>query len=156
MKVLSSGACHNLDEQGFTNLGVEEKSRLNIALRITPMGCIAILLVGFYYQSWEVFALLTVFGLLGAFTKTKQPIDFFYNKVLSGVLTWPKLPPSPAPKQFACLIGAVFLIGATAAFYFEWTVAGYIFGILYIFAAGLMAATHFCIGSWMYRHILGK
>jgi len=148
--------CHNLDEQGFTAFSVEEKSRLNIALRITPTVCNAFVLVGLYYQSWEVFAGLLVFGILGTFTKSSQPIDFLYNKILSWVFKWPKLPPSPAPKRFACFIGAIFLAGATISFYFEWIVSGYIFGILYILAAGLMAVTHFCVGSWIYHHILGK
>ncbi|HEC30405.1 MAG TPA: DUF4395 domain-containing protein [Candidatus Yonathbacteria bacterium] len=156
MKVLSSGMCHNLDEQGFTVLSIEEKTQLNIALRVTPALCIVTVLLGMYYASWQVLAVLSVFGLLGTVTKRWQPFDVLYNTALRYIFRWPKLPPSPAPKRFACFIGLIFLLGATMSFYFGWIIFGYIFSIFYIFAAGLMAMTHFCVGSWVYHHILRK
>ncbi len=149
--MLSNRACNNLDEQGYVFLSQEEKNRLDLALRITPILCIAVVAFGIYLQDWRIFAGLAVFGILGAVTKRWQPFDVLYNFVLFHIFNSPKLPPSPFQKRFACGVGAVFLIGATVMFYtgsFTW---GYVFGALYIIAAGLMALTHFCIASWIYN-----
>ncbi|MBI5817038.1 MAG: DUF4395 domain-containing protein [Candidatus Yonathbacteria bacterium] len=154
--MLSNRACNNLDEQGYTFLSQEEKSKLNIALRITPILCIIVVLFGIYLQDWRIFATLTVFGILGATTTRWQPFDVLYNFVLRYVFNAPALPPSPIQKRFACGVGAVFLVGATGMFYLGVLVWGYVFGALYIGAAGLMALTHFCIASWFYNRVLKK
>jgi len=155
MKLLSSGACHYLDEQGFTTLTVEEKSRLNIALRFTPTLCSIIVVIGMVYQSWGVFAVLSVFGVLGTVTKTWHPFDMLYNAIAK-IFSLAKLLPNPPPKRFACFLGLLFLVGGTISFYVGATYWGYFFGAGYIIAAMLMATTHFCVGSWAYHHILGK
>lgn len=151
MKLLTEKTCSYLDMQGFTDLSREEKSQVNIALRFTPTLCSITVVFGLYYQSWEVFAVLSVFGLLGTFTKRWHPFDVLYNVILSNPLKWQKLPPAPAPKRFACFIGFIFLLGGTVSFYFGAIYWGYFFGIGYIIAAMLMAITHFCIGSWLWR-----
>ncbi len=115
--MLSNRACNNLDEQGYTALSQEEKSKLNIALRVTPILCIATVIFGIYLQDWRIFAMLTVFGILGAATTQWQPFDVLYNFALRYVLNSPKLPPSPKQKRFACGVGAVFLVGATTMFF---------------------------------------
>ena len=109
--MLNNTACNNLDEQGYTFLSVEEKSKLNIALRITPTLCILVVVVGLYLQSWQVFAALMTFGILGSATNRFQPFDVLYNIALRHVLNGPKLPHSPVQKRFACGIGALFLLG---------------------------------------------
>jgi len=155
MKLLSSGACHYLDEQGFTALRVEEKSKLNIALRFTPTLCSIVVVIGMFYQSWEVFAVLSVFGILGTVTKTWHPFDILYNAI-ARVFSLTKLLPNPPPKRFACFLGFIFLVGGTISFYIGATDSGYFFGTVYIIAAMLMATTHLCVGSWIYHHILRK
>ena len=152
--MLSNRACNNLDEQGYVALSQEEKSKLNIALRITPILCITVVIFGIYLQDWRIFAALTIFGILGAATTQWQPFDVLYNFVLRHVFKSPKLPLSPVQKRFACGVGAVFLVGATIAFYVGALTWGYVFGALYIGAAGLMALTHFCIASWIYNRVI--
>jgi hypothetical protein len=154
--MLTNRACNNLDEQGYTFLSPEEKSKLNIAFRITPTLCIIVVIFGIYTHDWRIFAGLAVFGLLGAMTTRWQPFDVFYNVVLRHVLKTPSLPPSPIQKRFACGVGAFFLIGAAATFYLGILTWGYIFGALYIIAAGLMALTHFCVASWFYNRVTSK
>jgi len=154
MKTLSIRACNNLDEQGYIFLSREEKNKLDIALRITPILCIAVVIFGIYLQDWRIFAALTVFGILGAATTRWQPLDVLYNFFLRYILNSPELPPSPLQKRFACGVGAAFLIGAAITFYLGVLTWGYIFSALYIGAAGLMALTHFCIASWFYNRVL--
>lgn len=156
MKTLSTRTCQNLDEQGYTFLSQEEKSKLNIALRITPVLCIVAVIFGIYLQDWRIFATLTVFGILGAATTRWQPFDVLYNFALRHVLKSPQLPPSPIQKRFACGVGAAFLIVATVLFYLGAFTWGYVFGALYIGAAGLMALMHFCIASWFYNRVLKR
>lgn len=151
--MLSSRACNNLDEQGYTALSREEKSKLDIALRITPVLCIVVVIFGIYLQDWRIFAALAPFGFLGAATTRWQPFDVLYNFFLRYILNSPQLPPSPLQKRFACGVGAAFLVGATITFYLGALTWGYVFGALYIGAAGLMALTHFCIASWFYNRI---
>ena len=151
MKILSQNTCNYLDMQGFENLSTEEKSKLNIALRITPTLCSIVVVFGLYYANWQTFAALSTFGFLGTATRMWQPFDVLYNFVISSILKWPKLPPSPAPKRFACFIGFLFLIGGTISFYNEAIIWGYIFGTGYFLAAMTMATTHFCVGSWFWR-----
>jgi len=152
--MLSNRACNNLDEQGYTALSREEKSKLDVALRITPILCITVILFGIYLRDWRIFAVLTVFGILGAATTRWQPLDVLYNFFLRYILNSPQLPPSPLQKRFACGVGAAFLVGAAITFYLGALTWGYVFGALYIGAAGLMALTHFCIASWFYNRIL--
>lgn len=156
MKPLSSRMCQNLDDQGYTFLSSEEKTKLNIALRITPTLCIVVVIFGLFLQDWRIFAALTVFGILGAATSQGQPFDVFYNFVIRHIFNTPKLPPSPPQKRFACALGAIFLIGATTSAYFSAFGVLFVFAIGYIFAAGLMALTHWCIGSWIFNHIFKR
>jgi len=148
--MIKKNACVNLDEQGFTFLSIEDKNKLNIALRITPTVCIVLTAIGLYYQSVAIFFMLSIFGILGAATSKGQPIDVLYN-LLARVVKWPQIPPSPIQKRFACGFGAVFLIGATISIYLGSILFAYIFGIIYILAAGVMALSHFCVASWLYN-----
>ena len=147
--------CTNLNEQGFDFLSDEEKLRVQFALRVTPAVCIALVLAGLYYQNSTLFFILTGFGVLGAATDRYQPIDFAYNSIAK-VLGLPHIPPSPPQKRFACAIGAFFLFGAAVSLYLGASLLAYIFGGLYVAAAGLMALTHFCIASWLYNRIVHR
>jgi len=149
--MISKRSCGNLNEQGFTFLSTEEKNKLNIALRVTPSVCITLVVIGLYFQSIEIFFMLSIFGILGSTTYKGQPIDVLYN-VVAKFINSPKIPPSPIQKRFACAIGAFFLIGATFSIYFQSILWSYIFGVSYIIAAGTMAFTHFCVASWLYNH----
>ena len=154
MKTLNIRMCENLDAQGYTFLSQQDKNNLDLAFRITPTLCIAAVIFGIYLQDWRIFAALTVFGILGAATTRWQPFDVLYNFFLRYILNSPELPPSPLQKRFACGVGAAFLVGAAITFYLGALTWGYVFGALYIGAAGLMALTHFCIASWFYNRIL--
>lgn len=151
--MISKKACENLDEQGFTFLSIEEKDKLNFALRVTSTVCITLVVIGLYYQSIVIFLILSVFGLLGTFTHKGQPVDVLYN-IFAGFTGRAKIPPSPLQKRFACGVGAFFLIGATISLYFGNILWMYIFGVSYIVAAGIMALTHFCVASWFYNRFL--
>jgi len=155
MKILNEQKCRNLDDQGYTFLSQEEKSKLNFALRFTPTLCIIIVIFGMYLQDWRIFGVLTIFGILGSAFSQGQPFDVLYNTVLRNIFKTPKLPPSPPQKRFACALGAIFLFGATVSFYYHATIFGVLFGVGYIIAAGIMAGTHWCAGSWIYNHLFG-
>lgn len=150
--MIKKKACENLDEQGFTFLSTKEKNKLNVALRITPSVCTFLVITGLYFQNIEIFSILSVFGILGTITSKGQPIDVLYN-FMAKLIGWPKIPPSPIQKRIACGVGAFFLLGATISMYFGFSVAVYIFSILYIVAAMIMAVSHFCIASWFYNRI---
>lgn len=152
--MISKQSCAHLDEQGYSFLSVEEKNKLNIALRVTPIVCITLVAVGLYYQSILIFFVLSIFGVLGSTTSQGQPIDVLYNLV-ARLAGWPQLPPSPLQKRFACGVGAFFLIGATVSLSLMNMFWAYMFGAAYVIAAGLMALTHFCIASWLYNRTFG-
>ncbi len=153
--MISKKSCNNLDVQGYAFLSAEEKSDLNIALRITPLVCIVLVVVGLYYQSVVIFLALSTFALLGVITTKRQPIDVLYN-LFARFTGRQKLPPSPTQKRVACAVGLFFLGGTTVSIYLGSLLWMYIFAISYIVAAGLMALTHFCIASWLYNHIWKK
>lgn len=153
--MIKKKACQNLDEQGFMFLSTKEKNELNIALRVTPAVCVTLVVLGFYFQSIEIFFILSIFGVLGALTSKGQPVDVLYN-IFAKITGRRKLPPSPTQKRIACGVGAFFLIGATVSIYFENVLWMYLFGVSYILAAGLMALTHFCVASWIYNRVLSK
>jgi hypothetical protein len=153
--MIKKKACENLDEQGFVFLSTEEKNKLNIALRVTPSVCIALATIGLYLQSIEIFFVLSIFGILGTLMPKGQPIDVLYN-LFARIFGWFKIPASPIQKRFACGVGAFFLIGTTASIYFGNILWMYIFGVSYIFAAGAMALSHFCVASWFYNRVLNR
>ena len=141
--------------QGYTFLSEKEKNELNVALRVTPLVCIILVILGLYYQNIIVFLVLSTFALLGAVTYKGQPIDVLYN-LFAELTGWQKLPPSPTQKRIACAVGMFFLVGATVSIYLGSLLWMYIFAISYIVAAGLMVLTHFCIASWIYDHVFKK
>lgn len=142
--------------QGYMFLSTEDKARLNWPLRFTPTVCSTLVVIGLYLKSWEVFVVLSVFGILGTVFAKGQPVDVLYNLVFSKLFRTPKLPPAPPQKRFACALGAVFLIGTMVSLYLGATAWGFVFGIGYILAAGFMAATHWCVGSWIYNALFAK
>ncbi|OHA84888.1 MAG: hypothetical protein A2591_01010 [Candidatus Yonathbacteria bacterium RIFOXYD1_FULL_52_36] len=155
MNTISPRTCAHLDAQGYTAFSTEEKIRLNLPLRFTPTVCSVGVVVGMVLGSWEVFAVLSIFGILGTIFPKGQPVDVLYNTLFYKLFRTPKLPPAPPQKRFACALGAAFLIGATYSFFVGATTWGYGFGVGYIVAAGLMATTHWCVGSWLYNKIFG-
>lgn len=152
---ISPTTCSRLDVQGYTALSQEEKARLNWPLRFTPTVCSLGVLAGMILESWGIFAVLSIFGILGTVFPKGQPVDVLYNTLFYKLFRTPKLPPAPPQKRFACALGALFLVGAAYSFFVGAVAWGYGFGIGYIVAAGLMAATHWCIGSWIHNKIFG-
>jgi hypothetical protein len=79
----------------------------------------------------------------------------FYFDVLQPRLGEGELEDSRLPR-FANVLGASFLLGATALFVAGLTTAGWVLVGLVAALATLAAVTGFCTGCWMYRLVKGE
>ncbi|MGM0547503.1 MAG: DUF4395 family protein [Bacteroidota bacterium] len=77
--------------------------------------------------------------------------DSIYNRCIRKFTNTPQLPPNPKPRRFAMFLAALWSFVTGLFFISELMIAGYISGLLLAIAGALVATTHFCLGSWIYR-----
>jgi len=86
-------------------------------------------------------------------TTSRHPFDLLYDHGVRRVTGTPTLPRNEPPRRFACALATVWLIATAFAFWAGAPVVGYALGALLVVLGGLVATTHFCFGSLVYRAI---
>lgn len=139
-----------LHTQGFENLGDDDLARLGPWLRLTPALCSLIVAAGtLLAEPWVFFVLAPVAAFGAAFPV--HPFDLAYNYGLRHLARTPPLPPNGAPRRFACGVAAVWILAIGVSFGVGAPVAGYVLGVLMMAVVALVATTHICIPSMIYR-----
>ncbi|MFB6352583.1 MAG: DUF4395 domain-containing protein [Halobacteriales archaeon] len=82
-----------------------------------------------------------------------HPYSIAWRHVVAPVVGAPDEPEPAAPHRFATLVGAAGTLAASAALLAGFPVVGYAFAGAIAAAAGLGAATGFCLGCYMYRSV---
>lgn len=123
-------------------------------LRFTPTLSALSILSGTVLRSPPV---LWGFALVAAVGAVRWNLfDVIFNGIVRHWVHAPTLPPNPAPRRFAMAVAAVWSAGAGALMAEGMTVAGVVAGGALAAAGALVATTHFCLGSWMYRILGGQ
>jgi len=105
-----------------------------------------------------VLAAPAVLGALALVTGTcaatpRHPFDHVYERVVRPVTGTPALPENEPPRRFACALATVWLVATAVAFWNGAAIVGYALGSLLVVLGGLVATTHFCFGSLVYRAV---
>lgn len=152
---LSTTLRRRLDIQGFTCADDATLARTQRWLRWSPGLCAAIAAAGTALASPAVLWALAPFAALGA-VLTFHPFDLIYNLGVRRLTGGPALPPNGAPRRFACGLGSAWLVVTGALFAGGYDGAGYVLGAALVATATLVASTHVCIPSLVYRALFGR
>ena len=85
-----------------------------------------------------------------------HPFDLTYNLGMRRISGTPRLPENRSPRRFACGLASAWLILTGAAFAGGYDTAGCTFGFTLVAIAALVATTHICIPSLVFRAACGE
>ena len=121
-------------------------------LRFTPALSTVCILSGTVLAQPRILFVFSLISLIGS-VSDHHLFDSIYNFVVRPFTKTPELPENPEPRRFAMLIAGIWSSVAGLLFALDFMIAGYIVGGMLAIAGTLVATTHFCLGSWMYRMI---
>jgi hypothetical protein len=144
-----------LDIQGFDAVDDAVLAETEMWIRLSPALCAGIAAAGTALASpWTLVALAAVAALGAALPF--HPFDLAYNLGIRRVLSSPQLPRNRAPRRFACGMASAWLLVTGALFGAGYGVAGYVLGFTFVGTATLVATTHICLPSIMFRTACGQ
>ena len=143
----------NLETQGFQCSG-ESFGKAAGWLRLNPAICIALIAVGLVLQSSTLFFILAGIAAFSLFAPNSLG-DYIYLYLIRPITRTPSLPPTPPPRRFACLVGALWALAVAFSLMAGWTALAAFLGIVFILVAFPMATIHFCIASVIYQKLIG-
>ena len=155
MATVSSFTDHNLDEQGFEYLDHEAKVRYALPLRFTPAVGTLLIVIGSVRRSPVWLGSAALIALSGALFPRGMVLDVVYNVGVRHLFRAPPLPPTPRPRRFSYLLSAGLLTGAAFSHLHRRPVVGFILAGLVVIGATILTTTLWCLGSWIYRLLLG-
>jgi hypothetical protein len=144
-----------VEAQGFLGLDDRTLCQVNYWLRLSPAICMIWAAVGTTLQSAPVLWALAPFALLGALLPG-HPFDVMYTYGVRPLTGGPVLPRYPLPRQFACLLATLMIVGAAWSFQTGRILSGQILGWSLVAAACVNVTTGFCIPSFIYGLFFGK
>ena len=144
-----------LDIQGFDDVNDATLAQTEVWLRMSPALCAAVAAVGTALASpWILWVLAAIAALGAAFPS--HPFDLLYNVGIRRITGAPPLPENRAPRRFACAMASAWLVVTGALFAAGLSVAGYVLGFTFVGTATLVATTHICIPSMIFRTACGQ
>lgn len=152
---LSATSRRLLHIQGFDDVDDGTLDATQHWLRLAPALCAAVAAAGTALASPAVLWTLAAIAALGALLPF-HPFDMVY---MAGVRRWRggvELPHNRAPRRFACAMASAWLLVTGALFAAGWDIAGYALGGALVATATLVATTHFCIPSIIFRTACGQ
>jgi hypothetical protein len=119
-------------------------------LRITPTLSALWIIAATAERSTDAFWVFAI--VAGAGAAGWHAFDALFNALGRRLVGADRLPRNPAPRRFAMILAAAcagIAGGLLRAGFVGWGVA---MGVVIALAALLVATTHFCVGSWIYRY----
>jgi len=139
-----------LHTQGFAEVSDNDLASVEPWLRFTPALCGLIVAAGtLMAEPWVFFALAPIAAAGAVFPV--HPFDLAYNYGLRRLTGTPPLPSNGRPRRFACGVASVWILAIGISFAVGAPAAGYLLGALMAAVATLVATTHICIPSMVYR-----
>jgi hypothetical protein len=141
--------------QGFDDVDDATLSRTQHWLRVAPALCGVIALMGTVLAAPWILWSLAVTAAAGAVLPF-HPFDLIYNVGVRRFAHTPELPHNGAPRRFACALGSVWLIATGTLFAVGYSLPAYTLGGALVGVAALVATTHICIPSMIFRTACGQ
>jgi hypothetical protein len=155
MERLSATRRRLLDIQGFDDVDDSTLVRTQAWLRFAPALCGIIAATGTAIASPLTLWSLAVIAAAGAILPF-HPFDLIYNLGVRRITGGPRLPENGAPRRFACGLGSVWLVATGGLFAAGYDMPAYVLGAALVAVAMLVATTHICIPSMIFRTACGQ
>lgn len=139
-----------LTMQGYGDLSDKERRGLWIGLRFSPALCVAGSALGAALASPAVLLAMAATALTGGFLTSRHPFDYLYNAALRPLLGGPEVPPSPAPRRFACQLATPWLVAIAVAFIAGAPAVAWVLAVPLLFVAATVTITNWCLPSFIY------
>jgi hypothetical protein len=144
-----------LDIQGFDDVDDETLGRTEQWLRFAPAVCGAIAAAGTAMASPLTLWGLAAIAAAGAILPF-HPFDLIYNEGVRRITGGPRLPDNRAPRRFACGLASAWLLTTGGLFAAGYSPPAYALGAALVAVATLVATTHICIPSIIFRTACGQ
>jgi len=145
-----------LTMQGYGSLSDRERQSLWLGLRFSPALCLAGIALGTILASPALLLAMAVAAGVGGFVTAKHPFDYAYDAVLRPLLGGPSLPPSPAPRRFACQLATPWLVAIAVAFWAGAPMVAWVLAVPLLVVAATNTATNWCLPSLIYGLLHGR
>lgn len=147
---LASRSRSCLTMQGYGNLSDRERRGLWLGLRFSPALCLAGIALGTALASPVLLLAMAAAAGVGGFVTAKHPFDYVYDAALRPLLGGPSVPPSPAPRRFACQLATPWVAAIAVAFLADAAVLAWVLAVPLLLAGATVTATNWCLPSFIY------
>ena len=145
-----------LTMQGYDGLSDAERRSLWLGLRFAPMLCVAGIALGTALASPTFLLAMAVTALIGGFLTPKHPFDYVYDAAVRPLLGGPRVPPSPAPRRFACQLATPWIVAIAVAFLAGAPALAWILAVPLLLVAATVTTTNWCLPSLVYGLLHGR
>jgi Domain of unknown function (DUF4395) len=145
-----------LTMQGYGALSDEERKSLWLGIRFSPALCFAGIALGGVLASPVVLLAMAATAFVGGFITPKHPFDYLYDLALRPLLGGPSVPPSPAPRRFACQLAALWVAAIAVAFLADLAAVAWVLTAPLLLVAATVTTTNWCLPSLMYGLLHGQ
>ncbi len=145
-----------LTMQGYGELSNGERRALWLGLRFSPVLCFAGIALGVVLASPALLLAMAAMAFVGGFVSPRHPFDYVYDAALRPLLGGPNVPPSPAPRRFACQLATPWIVAIAIAFGVGAPVAAWILAVPLLLVAATVATTNWCLPSFIYGLLHGR
>lgn len=139
-----------LTMQGYGALDDEARRQLWLGLRFSPALCVTGIAIGTALQSPAVLLALALTAFLGGFVTAKHPFDWVYDAAVRPLVGGPAIPPSPAPRRFACQLATPWIVAVAVAFLAGAEVVAWALAVPLLVVGATVAITNWCLPSLIY------
>jgi hypothetical protein len=145
-----------LTMQGYGGLSDRERQSLWLGLRFSPALCLAGIALGTVLASPALLLAMAVAAGVGGFVTAKHPFDYAYDAVLRPLLGGPSLPPTPAPRRFACQLATPWIVAIAVAFWAGAPTVAWVLAVPLLVVAATNTVTNWCLPSLIYGLLHGR
>jgi Domain of unknown function (DUF4395) len=139
-----------LTMQGYGDLSDSERQSLWLGLRFSTGLCFTGIALGAALASPALLLAMAVTAAVGGFVTTKHPFDYVYDAAVRPLLGGPSVPPSPAPRRFACQLATPWIVAITVAFWAGAPTVAWVLAAPLLVVAATVTVTNWCLPSLIY------
>jgi uncharacterized protein DUF4395 len=139
-----------LTMQGYGSLSDSERRSLWLGLRFSPILCLTGIALGTALASPALLLAMALTAGVGGFLTAKHPFDYVYDAVLRPLLGGPSVPPSPAPRRFACQMATPWITAIAVAFWAGASTVAWVLAMPLLMVAAANTITNWCLPSLIY------
>jgi hypothetical protein len=142
-------------QQGLRDASPGACEYLYPALMWQPRAIGVLVLIGFVFQSWLYFLVLSAVLWWNVIWPHLNPFDALYNYLVAKPKSLPRLGPAPNPRRFAQAMAATFMLAVGLSLLSDWRTVAWVIEALLVLALGALIFGRFCLGSYLFLIFTG-